>query len=434
MIAGASKAVAMEATELHMQRVFLPTDHMVESSSWLCALLDRFPEETDLWVDEGRVYAQRLAPMPEPSNTDYCLPQYGNDGQMAVYVLTGATGGLGSAVVEWMLREQRLLPQQLVLLRRAGSTPLAGVLSQCRVVEVLSPDDSDSLLSSALADVQGVVGIFHLAGVLDDGIVSSMTEERLRKVAAPKCGIAIAILRTAMELQWPVQWLVGFSSTSSLFGYAGQTNYCAANSMLDNLATFGAAKVLPEGDRPPCRIITINWGPWGEAGMAKVGTKAYDLAVREGDTPLSNAVALRCLSTALCTASQAQLATVQFCACDMEWEKSQWSSLPILKRLPIVQAPKPAKVVHEKEVKTVSPRSAQRQAIEEFIEQQANGAAFSRICKKTLPQIGFDSLEMVQFRNAFNKRFSVNVPLGLVADPSRKLGALAEELGKFAGN
>jgi len=228
-----------------------------------------------------------------------------------------------------------------------------------------------------------------------------------------------------------VQWLVGFSSTSSLFGYAGQTNYCAANSMLDSLATFGAAKVLPEGDRPPCRIITINWGPWGEAGMAKVGTRAYEAAVREGDTPLSNAVALRCLATALQLASQAQLATVQFCACDVEWEKSQWRVLPILKRLPIVQPPKPAKVVPQTAAKTLSPRSAHRRSIEEFIEQQANGAAFPRICKKTLPQIGFDSLEMVQFRNAFNKRFSVNVPLGLVADPSRRLGDLAEELGKL---
>merc|ERR1712167_373222 len=103
--------------------------------------------------------------------------------------------------------------------------------------------------------------------------------------------------------------------------------------MGDNWATFGA-----EVDCLPCRVIAINWGPWGEAGMAKVGTKAYEAAVREGDTPLSNAIALRCLATALRTASQAQLASVQFCACDMEWEKSQWSGLPILKRLPVVQS------------------------------------------------------------------------------------------------
>jgi len=105
--------------------------------------------------------------------------------------------------------------------------------------------------------------------------------------------------------------------------------------------------------------------------------------------------------------------------------------LPILKRMLGEQQPKLAKVVDETPVKSMSPRSAQRKAIEEFMEHQANGAAFSKINKKTLPQIGFDSLEMVQFRNAFNKRFNVNVPLGIVADPSRKLSNLAEELGKF---
>jgi hypothetical protein len=46
--------------------------------------------------------------------------------------------------------------------------------------------------------------------------------------------------------------------------------------MIDQLSSFGGA--LPSGDRPPCRVLAVNWGPWGEAGMAKVGTKAYQQA------------------------------------------------------------------------------------------------------------------------------------------------------------
>ena len=101
--------------------------------------------------------------------------------------------------------------------------------------------------------------------------------------------------------------------------------------MIDQLASFGAAGALPSGDRPPCRVLAVNWGPWGEAGMAKVGTKAYQQAVEEGDTPLPTSVALRCLAAALRTASQAQPAATQFCACNVEWQKSQWSELPILR-------------------------------------------------------------------------------------------------------
>ncbi|CAJ1372831.1 unnamed protein product [Effrenium voratum] len=106
------------------------------------------------------------------------------------------------------------------------------------------------------------------------------------------------------ELDWPLQWALGFSSTSSLFGYAGQVNYCAANALLDQFATFGSG-ALSEGDTPPCRVIAVNWGPWGEAGMAQVGTKAYEQAVKEGDTPLSTDTALQCLATALRQAAQA---------------------------------------------------------------------------------------------------------------------------------
>jgi len=372
-----------------------------------------------------------------------CLQQHGPDGDLAVYVLTGATGGLGSSVVEWMINDQKLSPQQLVLLRRSGSSPLSGLLAQCRVVEVASPDDFESLCESSLKDIENVTGLFHLAGILDDGIISGMTEDRVRKVAKPKCGIAVALLRAAAELEWPVQWMLGFSSTSSLFGYAGQANYCAANSVLDNLATFGEADVLPMGDVPPCRIIAINWGPWGEAGMAKVGTKAYEQAVREGDTPLSTAVALLCLGAALRTATQAQAAAVQFCACDVEWGKSQWSGLPILDLVEedrsnvtsvthLAAAPALEMVTGKGEMeKGATDEETQRKALEKFIESWSSGKAFSKVQGKTLVQLGVDSLEMVQFRNAFNKRFSVTVPLGIVADPSQKIAKLADVLEKY---
>jgi len=414
------------------------------SGSWLCEIADRHPHETDLWVKEGRAFAQRLEPMLEPSAKLPCLRQHGPEGDLAVYVLTGATGGLGSAVVEWMINDQKLSPQQLVLLRRAGSSPLSGDLAKCRVVEVANPDDFDSLCESGLKEVENVTGMFHLAGVLDDGIVSGMTEERVQKVAKPKCGIAVALLRAAAEFEWPVQWMLGFSSTSSLFGYAGQSNYCAANSVLDNLATFGEADALPMGDTPPCRIVAINWGPWGEAGMAKVGTKAYEQAVREGDTPLSTDVALRCLGAALRTATQAQPAAVQFCACDVEWSKSQWSKLPILELveedhegvadvpdLALVTASADPVMAKADMEKGAAAEETQRKALEKFIESWSSGKTFSKVQGKTLVQLGVDSLEMVQFRNAFNKRFNVTVPLGVVADPSQKIAKLAEVLEKY---
>eukprot|EP00442_Polarella_glacialis_P024675 CAMPEP_0115159844 /NCGR_PEP_ID=MMETSP0227-20121206/70471_1 /TAXON_ID=89957 /ORGANISM="Polarella glacialis, Strain CCMP 1383" /LENGTH=2756 /DNA_ID=CAMNT_0002571667 /DNA_START=136 /DNA_END=8406 /DNA_ORIENTATION=+ len=435
LVAGSSKAVAQEASELKIQRLFLPSSCMAvikDSVGKICDLAARYSGETDLWLQEaslrGVAFAPRLERVAEPiSKMPTAVRSRGADGELAIYLLTGATGGLGKAVVNWLLKEQGLLPEQLVLLRRSSSAPLEGALATCRVVEVSKVDCVETLSRSALKKLKGVYGIFHLAGVLDDGVVGGMTEERMQKVAQPKCGMLTALLNCAKELDWPMQWALGFSSTSSLFGYAGQTNYCAANAMLDQMATFGGAGEF-EGDRTPCKIVVVNWGPWGEAGMAQVGTKAYEQAVKEGDTPLTTAAALSCLGVALRLANQAHASSTQLCACDVDWAKSQWQDLPILE---FVHEGGAANSESPKEEVTGAPVSKQS-AVEAFLSQSSkSGGSWSRVKGKSLHHLGLDSLELVQIRNLFNKKFNVNVPLGVVADPSQKLSDLAVALLKF---
>ena len=33
-------------------------------------------------------------------------------------------------------------------------------------------------------------------------------------------------------------------------------------------------------------IVSLNWGPWGEVGMAREGTIAHAAALRDGEFPL----------------------------------------------------------------------------------------------------------------------------------------------------
>eukprot|EP00931_Biecheleriopsis_adriatica_P089661 TRINITY_DN6374_c0_g2_i1.p1 TRINITY_DN6374_c0_g2~~TRINITY_DN6374_c0_g2_i1.p1 ORF type:complete len:2763 (+),score=637.33 TRINITY_DN6374_c0_g2_i1:1190-8290(+) len=436
MVAGASKAVAMEASELKIQRIFLPASclrSIQDSVTKLCDLSAVYSTETDLWLKDvalrGVAFVPRLERMAEPSAKTPCIRASGPDGEPAKYLLTGATGGLGKAVVSWLIKEQGLQPSQLLLLRRAGSSKLEGELAECRVLEVARVDCAQTI-RAALEEVRGVCGLFHLAGVLDDGIVGGMTEERMQKVAQPKCGMLTALLNSARELDWPLQWALGFSSTSSLFGYAGQVNYCAANALLDQLSTFGSDEAsMPEGDRPPCRLIVVNWGPWGEAGMAQVGTKAYEQALKEGDTPLSTASALKCLEVALRQASQAQPGAPQLCACDVQWQKSQWQDLPILEHV----HDRSAAPAEENPAAGAEDSGSKESSVQVFLAQQAKsgGGSWGRVKGKSLHQLGLDSLELVQLRNQFNKKYSVNVPLGVIADPSQKLGDLAAALLKF---
>jgi len=193
--------------------------------------------------------------------------------------------------------------------------------------------------------------------------------------------------------------------------------------VLDQMAAFSGSR---SGDSP-CPIITINWGPWGEAGMAKVGTKAYEQAVREGDTPLKTQTALRCLAASLRSAATSQQAACQFCACDVEWQQSQWKDLPILDLVTERQAPSLPGPAPAGEFNKSAPGIP---SLEEFMANYTS-QAWTRIKGKSLMKLGLDSLEIVQFRNQFNKHFGANVPLRVVAEPSQKIGDLVLALEPF---
>ena len=97
-----------------------------------------------------------------------------------------------------------------------------------------------------------------------------MSLEQLERPMAPKVQGAWNLHGATRDM--PLDFFVMFSSVASVLGSPGQANYAAGNALLDSLAAWRRRRGLP--------ALSINWGPWADAGMAAAGGRAEQLQSR----------------------------------------------------------------------------------------------------------------------------------------------------------
>nr|WP_267286789.1 SDR family NAD(P)-dependent oxidoreductase [Kitasatospora acidiphila] len=180
-------------------------------------------------------------------------------------LVTGGTGALGRLVARHLVVGYGV--RRLVLVSRSGEggvgvAEVRGELEGLGAEVVVAACDVadrgalEGLLGSVCGGGEGLRGVVHVAGVLDDGVVSSLSGERLVGVLRPKVDAAWNLheLTRGMGLSL----FVLFSSAAGVFGPAGQAGYAAANAFLDGLAQHRRAQACPPtpwaGD---CGIWTV---------------------------------------------------------------------------------------------------------------------------------------------------------------------------------
>jgi NAD(P)-dependent dehydrogenase (short-subunit alcohol dehydrogenase family) len=131
-----------------------------------------------------------------------------------------------------------------------------GATVDYRAVDVRSPDFG-ALLDDVIATHGRLDGVIHGAGVLDDHFIRDKTAEGFDRVFGTKVDGAHAILERQDR---GLRFVVLFGSVSGVFGNRGQCDYAAANDVLDTLART-------HDGRHDCRVVSIDWGPWGGGGM-----------------------------------------------------------------------------------------------------------------------------------------------------------------------
>ncbi|GAB3370611.1 hypothetical protein GCM10027360_42510 [Amycolatopsis echigonensis] len=182
------------------------------------------------------------------------------DWSVGTVLLTGGTGALGRIVATHLAKQGA---RQLLLVSRRGdqapgTAELVAELTELGAeTTVAACDLTDRKAVARLLKKHPVAAVVHAAGVLDDGVLPSMTPERIDGVFNPKALAAWHL----HELAGEVSAFITFSSAAGVLGAPGQANYAAANAFLDALAMHRRAEGKP--------AHSLAWGMWeSAAGMA----------------------------------------------------------------------------------------------------------------------------------------------------------------------
>ncbi|WP_380283493.1 SDR family NAD(P)-dependent oxidoreductase [Kitasatospora purpeofusca] len=177
-------------------------------------------------------------------------------------LVTGGTGALGAALARHLVTGHGV--RNLLLAGRRGpqapgaaelAAELTGLGAEVTVAacDAADRDALERLLGSIPAD-RPLTGLVHAAGVVDDGVIGSLTPQRMAGVLRPKIDAAWNLHALTEDLD--LAMFVLFSSVSGTLGAAGQGSYAAANAFLDALAARRAA----DG-----RVAhSLAWGLWAD--------------------------------------------------------------------------------------------------------------------------------------------------------------------------
>lgn len=151
------------------------------------------------------------------------------------------------------LKRDRSINHNLAQFRQAG----ASVLYESADVK---SEEFGKLITRIYLQYGRLDAVIHGAGIIEDKLIVDKTFDSLERVFDTKVDSSFTLYHHLRPESLKV--IVLFSSVAGRCGNRGQSDYGAANEVMNRLAW------QMDREWQNTRVVAINWGPWDTAGMA----------------------------------------------------------------------------------------------------------------------------------------------------------------------
>jgi malonyl CoA-acyl carrier protein transacylase len=365
---------------------------------------------TQFAVRNGVVSTPHLVPV----RPDAVPKKWRSDGTV---LITGGTGGLGGLVARHLVVEHGV--RHLVLAGRRGADAdgvpaLVDELTAAgATITVAACDVADRFacaeLLAAVPAAHPLTAVIHAAGVLDDGVIASLGQDRLATVLRPKVDAAWHLHELTRHAD--LDAFVLFSSAGSLVGAPGQGNYAAGNAFLNALAEHRRSLGLPG--------TALGWGAWAPTVGMTTGMTDADLRriAAAGVVPLSAEQGLAMFDAALASDEHPLVLTILL---DLAVLRNGARTPDLLRELAGRRSVRRADN-NGSAAPVRGPDLGDEHALLRFVQAQAaevllHGSTDAVGPDRGFTELGFDSLTMVELRNRINDATGARLPATALFD------------------
>ena len=380
----------------------------------------------------------------DPDDRDRAVSEIGlsASGRPGSVLITGGTGSIGAALARHLVDSHGV--KSVTLASRQGPLAPGAESLEAELVElgaqvrIVACDVSDrEQLAQVIASMPSehpLSAVVHAAGALDDGVIDSMTPERIDRVLKPKLDAAWHLHELTKELD--LSAFILFSSSNGTIGGPGQSNYAAANVFLDALAAHRREHGL-------CGV-SMAWGLWETTeGMARDLTVADRARMeRAGILALSKEEGLRLFDVAYVVGEPLMIPA----RLDMATLRAQARTgvmTPLLKGLVRMPAHGPAGGARDSLARRLAntPENARKRVALDMVRAEVAAVlghpSLDAIdAHRAFNELGFDSLMAIELRNRLAAASGVQLPPTLAFDypsPTALSGFLLERISPEIG-